>query len=292
MTRPASSPQATTDYCRLVWADGEMLDLADARVSPLDHSVLVGDGVFETCKIIDRTPFALSRHLQRLRFSATSLGIEPPTSDIVGKAALAVIDANSDAGHCPTRLRITVTSGSGPLGSARGVENAKLFIAAAVTPHPVGPADVITVPWARNDKGALVGLKTTSYAENVMAIERAHAEGATEALFPNTVGNLCEGTGSNVFVILDDQLVTPPLSAGCLAGITRQLVLDTTTAVERDITMEEFLAANEAFLTSSTRDVMPISTVDGNALPTVDGPLTQQARLAFAALVEETLDPR
>ena len=82
------------------------------------------------------------------------------------------------------------------------------------------------MPWVRNERSATAGLKTTSYAENVVALDRAHAEGGSEALFANTRGELCEGTGSNVVVVVDDELVTPPLSSGCLAGITRELLLE------------------------------------------------------------------
>ena len=137
----------------------------------------------------------------------------------------------------------------------------------------------------------MAGLKTTSYAENVVALAHATERGAGEALFANLAGNLCEGTGSNIFVGLGGRLVTPPLSSGCLAGITRELVLETTDAVEADVTMDDFAHADEAFLTSSTRDVQPISTVDGRALPECPGPLSMAATDAFAALLALTLDP-
>lgn len=295
---PATPPASTHGsdwFCDLVWADGEVLPATDAALSPLDHGLLVGDGVFETAKIIENTPFALTRHLARLGSSASQLGLETPPDATIRDAAEAVIAANapsSDGDSLPlTRLRITLSGGIGPLGSGRGTAKAKLFLAVATTPHPTGFADVITVPWARNDKGALVGLKTTSYAENVRAIERARKHDASEAIFPNTQGQLCEGTGTNVFVVSEGRLVTPPLSSGCLAGITRDLVLETTDAVEADIALTDFVDCDEAFLTSSTRDVMPINSIDGRTLATIDGPVTQAARAAFASVVARTLDP-
>ena len=102
----------------------------------------------------------------------------------------------------------------------------------------------------------LAGVKSTSYAENVIALREAKLRGATEAILPNTVGNLCEGTGTNVFCELDGGLVTPPLSSGCLAGITRELILEVTDAAELDVPIEHLGSTTEAFLTSSTRDVM------------------------------------
>ena len=134
-------------------------------------------------------------------------------------------------------------------------------------------------------------MKSTSYAENVIALEYAHDHGAGEALFANTVGELCEGTGSNVFVGIDGELVTPPLSSGCLAGITRELLLEVTGAVERTLPVSALADADEAFLASSTRDVQPIAMVDGKALRHCPGPLSQAAADAFAALVASTTDP-
>ena len=87
-------------------------------------------------------------------------------------------------------------------------------------------ADVAVVPWVRNERSATAGLKTTSYAENVVALRYAHERNASEAILANTVGELCEGTGSNVFVGVGGKLVTPPLESGCLAGITRELVIE------------------------------------------------------------------
>ena len=108
----------------------------------------------------------------------------------------------------------------------------------------------------------MAGIKTTSYAENVKALAYAKERGCTEAIFATTTGLLCEGTGSNVFVGIDGRLLTPPLSSGCLAGVTRDLVLEVTDAVEEDIPMAAFLAADEVFLTSTGRDVQPVHQVD------------------------------
>jgi branched-chain amino acid aminotransferase len=159
------------------------------------------------------------------------------------------------------------------------------------TPWPP-TASVVVVPWPRNERGALAGLKTTSYAENVVALARAQEEGADEALFGNTAGNLCEGTGTNVFVVVGDRLITPPLSSGCLAGVTRELLLEVDPAIiESDVPLTQLPSVDEAFLTSSTRDVMPISAIDGRALRAVDGAHTQRASAALRELQARTFDP-
>jgi branched-chain amino acid aminotransferase len=271
-----------------VWLDGSVVDASEARISPFDHGITVGDGVFETLKVVRGTPFAMRRHLERLDRSASGLGLDPPDHDLVRKAADEVLAAND---MTEGRLRITVTGGPGPLGSNRGDQGTTLLLAVSALPPAAHGTDVVTVEWTRNERGALTGLKTTSYAENVVALARAAEAGASEALFANTAGNLCEGTGSNIFVGIDGRLVTPPLSAGPLAGITRELVLEVTDAVEEDLTIDQLMDADEAFLTSSTRDVQGIGAVDGIALRTCPGPLTDAAAAAFAALMAGDLDP-
>jgi branched-chain amino acid aminotransferase len=147
------------------------------------------------------------------------------------------------------------------------------------------------VPWTRNERSATAGLKTTSYAENVVALAHAHASGAAEALLANTAGNLCEGTGSNVFLVLDGQVVTPPLSSGCLAGVTRALLLEWTDVIERDIAMAELSRAEEVFITSSTRDVHGVHAVDDRTLDGAPGPVTRKVAALFAERSGADVDP-
>jgi branched-chain amino acid aminotransferase len=167
-----------------------------------------------------------------------------------------------------------------------------------VSPCPAPPpaVPVVVVPWPRNERGAVAGLKTISYAENVRALAHARAHGGAEAVFANTVGNLCEATGSNVFVVVGDTVVTPPGSAGCLLGVTRALVLGVCgplriPCVERDLPVGALQEADEAFLTSTTRDVQGISAVDGRPLPGAPGALTRRLNTAFLDLVRTNPDP-
>jgi branched-chain amino acid aminotransferase len=279
-----------------VWVDGNLSPAHEAHVAALDHGVTVGDGVFETCKVVDGTPFALTRHLARLHRSADIIGLRVPWTDADLRAAseAAIGAAAADAANATVgvqRLRITVTGGPGPLGSDRSDVPPTLVVAAGPgSPWPP-TTSVVTVPWTRNERSAVAGAKTTSYAENVVALAEAHRHGASEALLTNTVGIVSEGTGSNVFFELDDLLVTPSLASGCLAGITRALVCEVADVVERDdLTFDDLRRATEAFLTSSTRDVQPIDALDGRPL-TAPGPLTTAAAAAFAALQAQTLDP-
>jgi len=271
----------------LVWINGVLVEPEQATVSVFDHGLTVGDGVFETIKAIDGHAFAVRRHLIRLRSSARRLGLTVPLGDDELRDAIAAVLSSS--AHPLARLRITVTGGPAPLGSERGSTEPTVIIAAAVLRPPDASTAVWVAPWPRNDRGALAGVKTTSYAENVVALAEAKERDCSEAIFATTEGFLCEGTGSNVFIATDGRLRTPPLSSGCLAGVTRSLVLEVTEAAEDHIPMEEFLRADEVFLTSTGRDVQPVHRVNDRTLE--PGPLTAAAAVALDALTRSNADP-
>jgi branched-chain amino acid aminotransferase len=274
----------------VVWMDGQIVAARDAVVSVFDHGLTVGDGVFETLKVIGGRPFAVGRHLERLGRSAQGLGLNVPLSDA---ALRRVVDEVVDAAGVETaRLRITLTAGVAPFGSGRGAGQPTLVVAAApLAPWPV-ETDAVTVPWPRNERSAVTGVKTTSYAENVVMLAEARKVGASEAIMPNTRGNLCEGTGTNVFVVVGGRLVTPPLLAGCLGGVTRGLVLELVAdADEEDVPMAALAEADEVLLTSTTRDVQPLRSLDGRPLPGAVGPVGQRAADALARLQTRDIDP-
>ena len=275
-----------------VWVGDALLDdPGTPAISVLDHGLTVGDGVFETVKAVHGRPFALSRHLNRLSSSAKGLGLPQPDHDLVRTAVSTVL---ADVRDPLVRIRITWTAGPAPLGSDRGApaDYAGPTLVVAVS-DGVSRADsvaVATVPWPRNERGAVAGLKTTSYAENVVALADAHRRGASEAVFANTRGVLCEGTGSNIFYVLDGQVVTPTLSSGCLAGVTRALVIQWCDVDESDGPMEVLQQADEVFLAGTTRDVQPVHRVDERDLGAA-GPLTQQVVETFARRAAENEDP-
>jgi branched-chain amino acid aminotransferase len=278
---------------RHVWVNGELVAPHEARLSPFDHGLLVGDGVFETLRVCNGVPFAWRRHIERLVHSAEGLGLPLPDLAELRRAAHSVLAANE---LTEARLRITVTGGPAPLGSERGDSPPTVIVAASPYEPPPAATPVVVVPWPRNERGATAGLKTISYAENVRALAFARAHGAGEAMFANTIGNLCEATGSNVFVVDDDRVTTPPAAAGCLLGVTRALVIEVAAAigvecVEDDMTIKAFRDCDEAFLTSTTRNVQPLSAIDGRALARVRGPLTERLSDAFRDLVASTPDP-
>ncbi len=271
-----------------VWLDGRVLDSDDARVSVRDHGLTVGDGVFETMKVVDGVPFAFGRHLQRLRTSATRLGLTPPDEDDLRAAATELLAAHAlgEVG----RLRVTVTGGDGPPGTERGTSGPTVLMVTGPARHIDGAAVLASVPWARNERSAVAGAKTTSYAENVVALAHVRQLGADEALFLDTRGMVCEGTGSNVFWVHDGVIRTPALSTGCLAGVTRGLVIEWCGAQEVEAPYAEIAGAVEVFVTSSTRDVQAVRAVDGIEIAT-PGPVTAEAAQVFAERSAKDVDP-
>lgn len=281
---------------------GALVPVADAKVSVLDHGFTVADGVFETLLINDGQVYALDRHLARLARSAAGLGITAPNAKVISAAISEVLAANPklDFG----RLRVTVTSGAGPLGSDRSATEPTLVI--SISEQVIWPDSTTTllVPWTRNENSPLAGLKTTSYAENVYALDAAKKRGFSEAIFCDTSGRLCEGTGSNIFLVKNDEVITPSEASGLLRGITRDLVIEFAqgtgfTVIERDVDPSELWDADEVFITSSTRDVHPVSEIAkldqaGNVVDRREissGLITQKLGNIFKSQRAENLNP-
>ena len=274
------------------WVGDGLVDAEHAVVSVLDHGLTVGDGVFETILVRGGGPFALSLHLARLRRSLAGLGIPGPPDALVREAVGAVV-AGSGVPTDFARLRITVTSGAGPFGSDRGDAAPTLVVTmTAASPWPP-TTSLATVPWTRNERSATAGLKTTSYAENAIALAHAKRLGASEAVLADTLGRLSECTGSNVFVVVDGVVLTPSLDTGCLAGVTRELVLRWGTAVadirEAHLPLDVLSSADEVFITSSTRDVHPVVRVDDRAIEA--GPVTARLAATFGSRARVEIDP-
>lgn len=285
-----------------VWFDGGLRDAQDARVGVDDHGLLLGDGVFETFTLVRGVPFAASRHVARLLGAAARLGLPTPDEALVRDAIAAVSAAEPGAG----RLRVTWTSGAGPSGPARGTGPGTLLVTASPA-VVVGEVRACRSPWVRNERSPLTGTKSTSYQENVVALADARARGADEALLADTTGRLSEGASSNVVVVADGALLTPTLAAGCLPGVTRELLLAWSGELGVEIREADvpFAALDELdgradaaggavrpealAVTSSLRGLAPVVELDGTALPVPA--VLRDVAAAFAARCEDDLDP-
>lgn len=282
-----------------MWVDGSLRTPESPVIDALDHAFMVGDGVFETLAVVGGRPFALRRHLERLAASAAGMGWTTDSTDEVLAGIAAVLAAG---GERVGRLRVTLSAGRGQLGLRREAGRAPVVVVAGAAPQ--APADVchaLRVPWVRNERSAIAGLKTTSYAEAVVMARHAAEHGASEVLLANTVGDLCEGATSNVFIERDGELYTPALSSGCLAGVTRALVIEWARDAGFQVTECEHgelrygvlgtvIAGHAAAaVTGSVRGVTPVVSIDG--LETRAGEVLTAVRRLFAERAALDVNP-
>ena len=267
--------------------DGQLGSERDRLLSPLDQGFLFGASVYETVRTYDGVPFLVERHLKRLRESALALGIDIVESDET--LTRRVYETLEDSGNAESSIRIVVSAGVGAIDYRQG-STKKPTIVVVVRPLPPVPeslykdgATASFVSIMRAGRGNLSPrIKSSNLLNNLMALRQAHEQGAYEALMLNPKGEVCEGSMSNVFVVTDATITTPPISAGILEGITRELVVSIAREggfelEERILLPDELLGANEVFITASSRQVVPIVKVDEQ--PIADGrpgPVTQK----------------
>ncbi len=245
--------------------------------------------MFETLRSYGGVPFAVREHASRLAAGAAVLGIEAPPPERFEEAVRSVLEANDLA---DARIRATLTSGPGPPGLTRGTGPPTLLVSARLlTPWPPTASAIISTTVRHDESGPLAAVKTIGLADSVMALREAHERGADEALLLNTAGEIVEATTANVFIVLDGRLETPPPGSGCLLGITRERVMALsheagTPAVQPPIRPLALKAADEIFLTSSTREIQPLVLLDGEPVGSGEpGPVTAKLAAAFSEMV-------
>jgi branched-chain amino acid aminotransferase len=275
-----------------VSVNGEITPAAQAQVSALDTGFTFGDGVYETLRTYGGRPFHLDKHFRRLRQSIGRLGIALPLSDHELAARLGALIEAADNAESYVRLMVTRGVGDVTYKFDRVQGPTVVMIVKAYEPLPATTyetgAPVVISSVRRNHPLALdPAIKSINLLNNILAMQEAVAKGALEAILLNDVGEVAEGAGSNVFVVHRGTLLTPPLEAGILAGITREVVLalarEMNLPVREDVLrVPEFLAADEAFISSSLKEVVPIATIDGK--PVGEGtawPLTRRLLAAY-----------
>ena len=253
--------------------DGEITPADRARVSVLDNGFTFGDAVYETLRTYGGRPFHLDRHLERLRRSAARLAIAlPATNDSLTRDLDALLEraANSDS-----YIRIIVSRGVGDI-SYRFDRVKGPTVVMAVKPYEPLPERYYTEGIAvilsavrRNHPRALdPAIKSCNLINNILAVQEAQAKGAVEPILLNEIGEVAEGASANVFMVKDGVLLTPPLDAGILPGVTREVVLDLARELEvaireEPVAVKDLLAADEVFITSTLKEVVPVATIDG-----------------------------
>lgn len=278
---------------RIVHLNGALVPEHDARVSPFDRGLLLGDGVFETLRAYAGRPFALDEHLARLRGSCAVARL--PMPDDLPRRIDETLRANGLDRGADAAVRVTLTRGPGGRGaSPKGAGPPTILVTAVpIEPRPEAERG-LRVATAARPAGAMAGVKAIDYLSNVVARIEAEEKGADDALFVDRDGFVVEATQANVLAIVGDDLVTPPLASGCLPGVTRAALLRLAPdaglrASERPLRVADLQQADEVLLSGSVSEVLPVVEVDGARIGDGQpGRRTRALRQAYRALARGT----
>ncbi|MGI9102112.1 MAG: aminotransferase class IV [Terriglobales bacterium] len=276
-----------------VYHNDRVLPLEQDRLSPGQAGLINGWGVFTTVRVYDGQPFALERHYQRLSRDARILQLPLKKSfESVRDAMLEMLRANGVANAC---VRIYFVHNTvGIWKSDERMPEVDFLMYAVDVPSRVGPTKISVREHGRHAANPLTGTKVISWLNNAWMVEQAHQRGFDDALLLNERAEVAECTAANIFCVRGGQVLTPPLNSGCLAGVTREILLESapksgTAIVERTLTLEEVLSADEVFITSTTRQVQAIELVDEHKIRQAPGPATQKLAKFFDGYVKEYL---
>ncbi len=285
-----------------IYIDGKFLDQRDAKISVFDHGLLYGDGIFEGIRAYNGRVFKLKEHIDRLFYSAKAILLDLPMSHAELMAATAETCRRNKIrdGY----IRLVVTRGVGTLGlnPNRCKNPSVIIIADKIQLYPPelyqrGMA-IVTVPTTRNLHSALnPAIKSLNYLNNILAKIEATNSGCEEAIMLNAEGFVSECTGDNVFIVKEDHLLTPPLSAGALYGITRRVVMEIATESgltvgEPNLTRYDLFNADECFLTGTGAELIPIVKIDGRVIGTgKPGAVTKKLVAQYRALTKVSGEP-
>jgi branched-chain amino acid aminotransferase len=253
--------------------DGDIMPVAEAMIPATDEGLIRGDGVFEVIRVYDGRPFAFERHLSRLQRSADNLRLDIDVEAVRADGHRLIAHAGPGPDH--DLLRIVLTRGGRRL--------------LMTEPLPASPDRVRLKTVTYSPTRVLDGVKSLSYAGNMLAGRLAREQGYDDALLVTPHGRVLEAPTSSVFWVEGDQIFTPPLDEHILASITRAVVLDVTEARERICELEQLLAADEVFIASTTREVQPVAAVDELTLNGA-GDVTVRAAAAVGERIRSELD--
>jgi len=283
----------------IIYLNGRLVARSRAKLSPFDHGFLYGYGLFETMRAYNGYIFRLDHHLARLRHSAETIGLANRLAAFNLEAACTkTLEANrlKDA-----RLRLTVSAGEGDMTPDPSTCSSPTVLVTVQNLVPLPPEKyesgfkAALSSLRRNSQSPLSRLKSTCYMENILARMAARAAGCDEVIMLNELGYLAEGNRTNIFLASNGELITPSLESGVLPGITREAVLDIARAssiqtLERQVEVKELIEAEEAFVTNSILELMPLTWFEGKPIGTgKPGELTRKLIAAYRKLVDETV---
>lgn len=285
-----------------VFIDGKYYDERTAKISVFDHGLLYGDGIFEGIRAYNGRVFKLREHIDRLFCSAKAILLEIPLSH--AKIMRAVVEACRMNKIRDGYVRLLVTRGIGSLGlnPHRCKKPSVIIIADKIQLY--SPAlyqkgmEIITVPTTRSLHSALnPAIKSLNYLNNILAKIEAINAGCEEAVMLNAEGYVAECTGDNLFIVKNGELKTPPLSAGALYGITRQVVMELAeeeglSVSEPNLTRYDLFNADECFLTGTGAEIVPVVKIDGRVIGAgKPGPITRKLEEEYRSLTKESGEP-
>lgn len=274
---------------QFAYHNDRLLPVTEVRLSPGQAGLLSGWGIFTTLRIYDGRPFAFERHWKRLSRDACLLQLPFEFSPQAVRGSLKqVIETNKVSDGC-ARVYF-IYNKVGIWTSDEPLPVTDLLIYTADRPLRAGPAQLTVEPNARHAASVLAGTKVTSWLQNVWTLERAHQLGFEEAVLLNERGEVAECTAANLFRARHGAVETPPLSSGCLAGITREVLLEIAPKCgipisERTLPLEDLYGADEVFMSSTTREVQPVLQIGEYAIAQAPGPVTTRLARAFSDYV-------
>jgi branched-chain amino acid aminotransferase len=263
------SPTGATSLASL---DGEIMPAGEAMVPVTDDGLIRGDGVFEVMRVYDGTPYAMEAHMARLERSAANLRL-PVDSEAVRADTYRLL-AQAGTGPDHQQLRVMITRGG------------RRVLLTEPLAHTADGARLMSLTYSPTR--LLDGVKSLSYAANMLAHRLAAEQGFDEALLVTPHGRVLEAPTSSLFYVKDGELLTPPLDEHILASITRALVIEVTGAQERALTLDELYTADEVFLASTVREVQTVASVDDRQFPDAR-PISERTRGAVEARIAEQL---
>ncbi len=278
---------------KFVHHNERLIPMEEVRLSPGQAGLLNGWGVFTTLRIYGRSPFAFDRHWRRLTTDANRLRIPVELkAETVFERLASLIEANHVADGC-ARIYL-IYNRIGYWVSDEPMPDVDLIMYTADLPRRKGPVRLAMQAHNRHAANLLAGVKVTSWLQNVWMLDQTLQRGFDEVILLNERNEVAECTAANIFCVRNGEVVTPPLSSGCLPGVTRSILLEIGHDAglqirEAPLTVQNLFEADEVFITSTTREVQPVSQIEERRIAQVGGPVTRRLAEAFSDYVAQSL---
>jgi len=277
----------------MIYLNGNILPEAEAKISPADRGLLLGDGIFETMRAYGGRIFRLEAHLDRLTSGAKYLQIPIDVSSAALSQALTATLKANQLSQSDATLRLTLTRGASSrgLGLPSNPKPTMLISAAPLHKTHFPPAKALITSIRRNQQSPLAKIKSLNFLDNILARQEATSQGFDEALLLNTEGQLAEASAANLFVFINDSVLTPPIHDGALPGVTRAVIFEIAKLLaipikESSLVRDDFAQADEAFLTNSIIEIQPLIQVDQQIIGSGGiGPITERILKAYRQLI-------